>query len=185
MGFNKLYYGKSNPSWKRIITINLIWISLFLIVVGIRSQFLPSKLWLDIGLKTTYLLCFIISIIYFCILYKRKDCLYNKSITYKGYVFIIIFVPLFSFSVLWLVVLHGIPSVITYIAGESIEKNLLVGKSSGGSRICQYRLQGFDLNPSAREYLCISRDSYYNYTNKFNLHTKGKQTIFGYYILLY
>ena len=185
MRFNKFYYGRNNPSLKRIIAINTVWFVLFFTSAGLWSHFIPSLEWRNIGLKITVFLTFFVSLFFYWLLYKKRNCKYNESKTYKNYIPIIIFTPLFCYIVIWAVVVHGIPSVITYTTGSEIEKSIHVGKRMGSIHRCIFRLGGYDLEPSFPGYLCISKYSYDNYRDNFNLHTKGKETAFGYYITWY
>jgi hypothetical protein len=174
-----------NPSktYKRNIIAILIVVALMFF--GVYCDFIPSKIWLEIGSIISAIVSLLITSIVWWRHWTGRHVINYKNIKSKPTrIFCTyLFLPLVAFMFIWVAMVHGLASGITIIIGKPKEETTaLITKYTSSTRGCDYRLEGEYLNKAFPSYICINRERYEMLPKNVSVKLSGKETDFGFLV---
>ncbi len=157
------YYGSETPTRERKLLVNLSIVVVLLCWWGMWNDFVPSEAWSTLGLAIAVIISISVLFIPFPGL-KRGRLLISL---------------LFS----WIILVHGLPDVITWMIGAQTNERAVLWKDHSRARqICGYRLKGPPINRAFPDYLCVPSSTYSSFPRTVVVNLEGKVTYFGFHI---
>lgn len=173
------WHGPSTTRAQAWVTATFMVGALLVVLTTVLSSFVPSPRWLRSGsliagsLTAMALLWAVVAF--------RAGKLRSVPVSRTRWWASFALVTLAFFGMVWVVVVHGLPSVYTRLFGREAEiASTLEGDS--GKPTCRYRLVGEALEGTLRPHMCISEEQFPGDGNRIAVQLQGRETDFGFFI---
>lgn len=179
-------YGEASPSVARKRMLHGLLVLIALTIYGFVTEFIPSRIWANLGLVFSVLLTIVFSVsIYWALFSGRLKESAKMPVLSRWIAFLSL--PLFLFAMFWLSLLQALPSLVTQIIGlPHTEIAMMQTIHNYSRRSCDYRLVGKRLDSAFPNYLCITETTYQSLPkDKLAIKLQGETSFFGFRIRRY
>ena len=182
LSLNMMMYGKNEPSLVRRRCVYGVVILFILGIWGIKADFIASESWSRTGF---YLSSFITLAVTVVLWYEYVTKKIEMARPVSGIKFIVFLmgIPPFAMMFIWIALVHGVPSIVTYLFGAELSRVEVLEKArTFNRRSCDYRLKGEALDRAFPSHICISYAYYSALPDSAEVTLNGKEAYFGYFI---
>lgn len=183
MSWTVLYFGKENPSLSRKVAVHSLMGMLGLCIYGMSTDFVPSIIWAMWGFYLAIAITVMVTL-YLYWAYGTGQMEMQKGISSSKKTFALLVLPFFVLGAFWLIFVHGLPDIVTLMAGDHhLESGLFLKEHHISRRSFDYRLKGEALDRAFPSYVCIS-SSFYDALPATPVVTtlEGKISVLGFHI---
>ena len=182
LSWNMMLYGKDEPSLARRRFVNGMLILFIVAIWGLKADFIVSESWSKIG----FYLSFFITLVMTMLLwhgYITKKIEMAREVSGIKFVLFLMGIPPLAMMFIWISLVHGVPSIVTYFSGAEMNRIEILDKATFFNwRHCNYRLEGEVLDRAFPSHICVSHADYLASPDSVEVTLIGKEAYFGFFI---